>query len=151
MQSMENLISDDENISRMIINAEDVACVHPAHSAEHALLVLVKSGYSAIPVVSSEGKVVGIISKTLILDRILGLQRIEIERLSEYRVEDVMNPDVARIERDQPFMRALQLSIDAPFLCVENEEGKFVGLFTRRGILAVIHHQLQRSKSQTND
>jgi CBS domain-containing protein len=128
----------------MVIDAEDVACVHPAHSAEHALLVLIKSGYSAIPVVASDGKVVGTISKTLILDKILGLERIEFEALSTYTVADAMNPEVARIASDQSFMRALQLSIDWPFLCVENDEGIFTGLMTRRGILALIHHEIQR-------
>lgn len=144
MLSIRDFTLRHEDIRRMVIDAEDVACVHPAHSAEHALLVLIKSGYSAIPVVASDGKVVGTISKTLILDKILGLERIEFEALSTYTVADVMNPEVARIASDQSFMRALQLSIDWPFLCVENDEGIFTGLMTRRGILALIHHEIQR-------
>ncbi|MFD1677113.1 cyclic-di-AMP-binding protein CbpB [Alicyclobacillus fodiniaquatilis] len=144
MLSIRDFTLRHEDIRRMVIDAEDVACVHPAHSAEHALLVLIKSGYSAIPVVASDGKVVGTISKTLILDKILGLERIEFEALSTYTVADAMNPEVARIASDQSFMRALQLSIDWPFLCVENDEGIFTGLMTRRGILALIHHEIQR-------
>lgn len=146
MLPIESLHLSHEEISRMIIDAKDVACVHPAHSAEHALLVLIKSGYSAIPVVDSAGAVAGVISKTRILDRILGLQRIEFEALSEFKVSDVMNPDVPRIHKDQPFMRALQISIDAPFLCVEDDDGTFIGLFARRGILALLHHAIRHNK-----
>ncbi|WAH35106.1 cyclic-di-AMP-binding protein CbpB [Alicyclobacillus dauci] len=145
MQSIETLTLQDDEIARLVIDAEDVACVHPAHSAEHALLVLIKSGYSAIPVVASSGIVAGIISKTLILDRILGLQRIEFESLSQFTVEEVMNTDVPRIGDDQTFIRALQLSIDNPFLCVEDSDGQFSGLLARRGILAFLHNLIRQS------
>ncbi|WP_188332275.1 cyclic-di-AMP-binding protein CbpB [Alicyclobacillus suci] len=149
MQSIEALTLRDDEVARMIIAAEDVACVHPAHSAEHALLVLIKAGYSAIPVVASSGVVAGIISKTMILDRILGLERIEFDALSDFLVQDVMNVDVPRIRQDQSFIRALQISIDAPFLCVEDDAGQFVGLLARRGILALVHNALRKTKGSS--
>lgn len=145
MQTIETLSLQDDEIWRMIIAASDVACVHPAHSAEHALLVLIKSGYSAIPVVASSGQVVGVISKTLVLDRILGLERIEFDDLSKFTVADVMNTNVPRIGNEETFMRALQMSIEAPFLCVEEQSGLFVGIFARRGILALVHKFLRQS------
>ncbi|MDI9260864.1 cyclic-di-AMP-binding protein CbpB [Alicyclobacillus sendaiensis] len=148
METMQSLTLQDEDIARLIIDADDVACVHPQHSAEHALLVLIKSGYSAIPVVTTDGRVVGIISKTLILDRILGLERIEFEALSTFTVQDVMRTEFHRIGRSEPFLRALQLSIDAPFLCVEDESGKFVGLLTRHGILAYLNGVIRKGRKR---
>ncbi|TDY50738.1 CBS domain-containing protein [Alicyclobacillus sacchari] len=145
MASMQEFTLQHEEIARLIIDAEDVACVHPAHSAEHALLVLIKSGYSAIPVVDSAGRVVGIISKTLILDRILGLERIEFEALSQFTVADVMRTDFHRIHHDDTFLRALQMSIDAPFLCVEDDDERFVGLLTRHGILAYLNGIIRKN------
>ncbi|WAH39635.1 CBS domain-containing protein [Alicyclobacillus fastidiosus] len=147
MQSIETLTLQDDEVARMVIDAEDVACVHPAHSAEHALLVLIKSGYSAIPVVASNGVVAGVISKTMILDRILGLERIEFDSLSNFLVQDVMNVDVPRIRQNQSFIRALQISIDAPFLCVEDDDGQFIGLLARRGILALVHNAIRQTKN----
>lgn len=144
MTSIELITLQHEDIARMIIPAEDVACVHPAHAAEHALLVLIKSGYSAIPVLDSESKVVGTISKTLILDRILGLARIEFETLSTFVVEDVMNQSFGRVGQNESFMRTLQMSIDAPFICVEDADGKFSGLLTRHGILAVLYNAMRK-------
>lgn len=144
MVPIEQLVLQHEEIRRMIIDSEDVACVHPVHNAEHALLVLIKSGYSAIPVVDHENRVVGMISKTRILDRILGLERIEFELLSSFTVADVMNEEVCRIAEDDKFMHALQLSIDAPFICVETREGQFVGLLTRHGILAFLYNAMRQ-------
>lgn len=134
----------DDEMKELIIDASDVACVHPQHSAEHALLVLIKSGYATIPVVDSTGRVKGIISKTLILDRILGLERIEFDTLSLFSVNDVMNQQVARIQATDRFFHALQMCIDAPFLCVEDINGLFVGLIARRGILVMLHNFLRQ-------
>lgn len=145
MQSVGTLSLQDDEVRDMIIDASDVACVHPAHSAEHALLVLIKSRYSAIPVVDGSGFVAGIISKTMILDRILGLEHIEFEILSTFYVKDVMNQDVPRIRCNETFLRAVQMSIDAPFLCVEDAKGTFAGLFARRGILVLLHKILRHT------
>lgn len=133
----------DDDIRRLVVAADDVACVSEIHTADHALLVLIKSGYSAIPVLSQNSRVVGTVSKTQILDAILGLERIEFERLRDVRVVDVMKQSVPRLTPDQTFLRAVQMAIENPFLCVEDEAGKFIGLLTRRGILAYVHQILR--------
>lgn len=143
MNKLATFTLDLPEIQRMIISADDVALVYEEHSAEHALLVLIKSGYSAVPVLRSKREVVGIVSKTLILDKILGLEKIDFDLLHTFSVGTVMNPDVPRIQTNQTFLRALQVSIDAPFLIVENERKHFVGILTRRHILAYIHQHIR--------
>lgn len=127
----------------MTTDVNRVACVDPENSLEHALLVLVKSGYSAIPVLDRQGLVRGTISKTLILDSILGLERIEFEQLGEGKVQDAMNRDVTRIRVDEGFLRALELLINSPFLCVEDEAGQFLGILTRSAVLSRVHRQMK--------
>src|SRR5690625_1524590 len=88
----------DENTTNVIIGdlmipSEKVAHVQLNNPLEHALLVLVKSGYSAVPVLDSSYKLVGTIGKTVILNQILGLERFEMERLSDMRVEEIMERD----------------------------------------------------------
>lgn len=118
-----------------MIPSEKVAHVHMNNPLEHAMLVLIKSGYSAIPVVDSLFKLKGLISMSLILDSILGIERIEVERLENKIVEDVMNTEVPSIHENESLMKGLRLSIDYPFLCVVNDEGIFTGILTRRAIL----------------
>lgn len=129
----------DADIKKLMIHADNVAFVQSAHSLEHALLVLIKSGYSSIPVLGTDSRVQGIVSKTLILDSILGLERIEFERLSDQTVHDVMNPKVPRVKVTDTFFRALELSINQPYLCVEDHQEIFLGLMTRRAILALVY------------
>ena len=49
----------DLPISDFIISSEKVAHVQSGNSAEHALLVLTKTGYSSIPVLDIKYRLVG--------------------------------------------------------------------------------------------
>ena len=83
-------------VKDLMISSDKVAHVQIGNSLEHALLVLVKSGYSAIPVLDPMYKLHGLISTAMILDGILGLERIEFERLENMKVEQVMKEEIPR-------------------------------------------------------
>lgn len=148
---MHHDVEDDRNLNQLastsvealMTDASRVACVNPDHSLEHALLMLIKSGYSAIPVLSRDEEVVGVISKTLILDQILGLERIEFDQLDGLHVRDAMNEQVQRITTEDSFLRAMELCINAPFLCVVDREGRFNGIVTRRAMLSTLYRHLK--------
>ncbi|MBS4177300.1 cyclic-di-AMP-binding protein CbpB [Lederbergia citrea] len=125
----------DPKVSDYIIPSEKVAHVQIGNSLEHALLVLTKSGYSAIPVLDARFKLHGLISSAMITESILGLERIEFEKLSDKKVEDVMAVKIPVISLDEQFEKALDLLIDHPFLCVADSESYFEGIFTRRALL----------------
>src|SRR5699024_917163 len=122
-------------VSDLMVSSEKVAHVQINNPLEHALLVLVKSGYAAVPVLDQNYKLVGTIGKTIILNQILGLERFEVEKLSEIKVHEVMKSDVVSITRNANFLEALKVLINLPFVCVQDEEGFFDGILTRRSIL----------------
>src|SRR5699024_12532277 len=82
---------DEIIVSEIMISSEKVAHVQSNNKLEHALLVLVKSEYSAVPILDKDYKLVGIISKTVLLDEILGFDRFETEILNVLNVIYVMN------------------------------------------------------------
>ncbi|WP_077211360.1 cyclic-di-AMP-binding protein CbpB [Bacillus dakarensis] len=127
------------NIRDYMIPSERVAHVQIKNSLEHALLVLTKSGYTAIPVLDPQYKLHGLISTPIIMEAILGLERIEFEKLEEKPVEEVMNKDIPRVTLDTGVKACLELLINHPFLCVESKEGYFEGILTRRTILEQLH------------
>lgn len=122
-------------IADIMISSEKVAHVQLNNPLEHALLVLVKSGYSAVPVLDASYKLTGTIGKTLILNEILGLERFETEKLSKMQVHEVMNTDIPSVSKEDTFMDGLKTVINYPFVCVSDEEGVFDGIITRRAIL----------------
>src|SRR5690606_3321056 len=131
-------------VKDLMIPSEKVAHVQLNNPLEHALLVLVKSGYYAVPVLDSSFKLAGSISKTEILDQILGIERFEVEKLSELKVHEVMRKDLPSIQKTASFIDGLKMVIDAPFVCVVNEEGYFDGILTRRAILKALKRDYYR-------
>lgn len=123
------------SIKELMIPAERVAHVQVNNSLEHALLVLTKSGYSAIPVLDSKYRLQGLISSPIILDSILGLERIEFELLEKKRVEEVMNKNISRLTINSSIHKCIELLIDNPFLCIVGDESHFEGIVTRRSVL----------------
>ncbi|MBA2174352.1 CBS domain-containing protein [Halobacillus locisalis] len=122
-------------LAELMIPSEKVAHVQIGNPLEHALLVLVKSGYSAVPVLDPTYKFQGVISKTKILEETLGIEEFELNRLSEIQVNEIMDADVPCLQPGNHMIDALHKLIDYPFVCVTNEDGEFDGIITRRSIL----------------
>ena len=130
-------------IADLMISSEKVAHVQLNNPLEHALLVLIGSGYFAVPVLDDSNKLAGSISKTVILDQILGNDRYEVERLSELKVHEVMD-DLVSVSEEASFIEGLKAVIDEPFVCVVNDEGYFKGILTRRAILKKLKREYYR-------
>ncbi len=135
----------ETGIEDLVISAEKVAHVQLTNPLEHAMLILIKSGYSSIPVLDTEYRLKGLISQPLILDSILGIERIEFEKLSELVVQEVMNTDIPCINEKDGFFKGLKLAIDHPFLCVVDDENIFKGILTRRALLKFVNRYLHES------
>lgn len=132
------------DIRDLMIPSERVAHVQVKNNLEHALLVLTKSGYTAIPVLDPHYKLHGLISTPIIMDSILGLERIEFEQLEEKRVEEVMNHNVPRLGIESTIKACLELLVDHPFLCIESEDKVFEGIVTRRTVLNQLNKHIRR-------
>ena len=135
MLSINNRELLDMPIKDFVICSEKVAHVQIGNNAEHALLVLTRTGYSSIPVLDVKYRLQGLLSIKMITEAILGLERIEYDRLANIKVDDVMEKEVVYLKITDTFKRALDLVINHAFLCVVDEEGTFVGIMTRRVIL----------------
>lgn len=133
-------------ILEYIISAEKVAHVQLGNNAEHALLVLTKTGYSSIPVLDVKYRLQGLISSQQITDEILGLEHIEYERLPDLKVDDIMKKDIAVIHVDEKFQKGLDLLVNNPYICVVDDERTFLGILTRRVILKQMKKYLYRAQ-----
>lgn len=132
------------DIRNLMIPSERVAHVQLGNNLEHALLVLTKSGYTAIPVLDQNYKLHGLISTPIMMDSILGLERIEFEQLEKKRVEEVMNKSVPRVKVTASIKSCLKLLVNHPFLCVETEDGYFEGILPRSTLLNQLNKAVNR-------
>jgi predicted transcriptional regulator len=134
------------NIKDFMIPSERVAHVQIGNNLEHALLVLTKSGYTAIPVLDPHYKLHGLISTPIIMDSILGLERIEFEKLENKRVEEIMKREVPRINISASLLTCLEVLVNHPFICIESNEGFFEGILPRSKVLHELNKIVKRFK-----
>lgn len=138
--TIESFICSD--VEQLMIPADDVASVISSHTLNHGLLVLSQVKYSMIPVLSPKSQLVGLISMPLIINAAVTLNSIDIERLDQLNIADVMRTDMKLIGLDTPFEFIFRELIDHNFVCVvDPDQGdKFIGLITRREILKRLNH-----------
>ena len=129
--SIQSLI--EEKAGSFIIPASRIAFVEDENPLYHAFLVLTKMKYSKIPVLDKDQKVVGLISLSMITDKMLTPDNIVIEPLSDLKVKDVMQTEFETINfAHTNFETQLHLLVDNPFIPVVNDNNVFQGLLTRR-------------------
>lgn len=148
MYSFQKDVILNTNIEDLMVSSDKVAHVQVDNPLEHALLVLTKSGYSAVPVLDHSYRLKGLISTTMIMETVLGIQSFEMEKLSQLKVEDVMNSDIPTLKVNHDFMRALGLTINHPFVCIEDDDGLFKGILTRRSFIKLFTKNLNKAIQQ---
>lgn len=137
-KSIEKMLS--ENQEHFLIPAEIVANVQENNFLDHALLVLTKVHYAKIPVLDNDYKFKGLLSLSMITETMLGLDELDVSRLHEVRVKDVMETDIPTIQDPYDIENVLHLLVDHPFLSVVSSEGSFTGIVTRRELMKSMNH-----------
>ncbi|MCI1975379.1 MAG: CBS domain-containing protein [Limosilactobacillus sp.] len=127
---------------KFMIPASLVATVNVNNSLGHAFLVLTKDRYAKIIVVDNENLYRGQLSLAMITDRLLETDRINVEKLNELTVADVMQTDAPVIQDPFAIEKNLHLLLDQSFLAVVNKDGIFCGIVTRRELLKTVNYTL---------
>jgi predicted transcriptional regulator len=153
MKTIEDKQLTEIHAEELMISSEKVAHVQVGNPLEHALLVLVQSGYSSVPVLDPSYKFKGTIGKTMILKNVLGIERFEMEKLSDRKVEEVMNTDIPVLHKKDDFLTCLKTVINYPFVCIVDDDEYFDGILTRRAILKQLnkHLHINKYKATTAD
>lgn len=132
----------------LMISSEKVAHVQLNNPLEHALLILIKSGYSAVPVLDSKYRFKGIIGKSTILNEIMGLERFEIENLTTTTVESAMQIDIPCLPKSADLLSCIKALIDHSFICLVDDKQYFDGIVTRRAVLEQLNRFFHVNKEE---
>jgi len=135
------------NEADLIIPAENVATVLYNHPLEHALLVLSKVGYNQIPVLDSDDRLVGLISLSNIVNRMMGLTGFDVKLLENLTVADVMEVNVPCVD-DNDLEDILHLLVNRSFLPKTDQNGVFCGIITRKEVLKSVNHLVHQLEKE---
>ena len=129
-----------ENEENFLIPDDKVAHVMDINPLNHALLVLTKVKYTRIPVLDREGRIVGMIGLSDIVNVMFDLSEIDPDNLAGLVVADVMERDIKTISEPFDIEYILHLLVDHPFVPVVDQVGHFTGILTRKEILKSVNH-----------
>lgn len=130
------------NMLDFMIPADNVANVIDQHTLSTGLLILTQSNYTMIPVLSAESKLMGVISMSMIIKAVMTVDAIEMERLDELKVRDVMLCQPVRVQANCNLAEVLNYLIDQNFLCVVDGDNRFLGIITRKNVMQRLTHLL---------
>lgn len=125
-----------------MIPADNVANVIDQHTLSTGLLILTQSNYTMIPVLSAESKLMGVISMSMIIKAVMTVDAIEMERLDELKVRDVMLSQPVRVQSNCNLADVLNYLIDQNFVCVVDGDNRFLGIITRKNVMQRLTHLL---------
>ena len=125
-----------------MIPADNVANVIDQHTLSTGLLILTQSNYTMIPVLSAESKLMGVISMSMIIKAVMTVDAIEMERLDELKVRDVMLCQPVRVQANCNLAEVLNYLIDQNFVCVVDGDNRFLGIITRKNVMQRLTHLL---------
>lgn len=131
-----------ERKEKLMIPTSLVATVNQHNNLAHAFLVLTKVRYAKIVVVDNQNHYCGQLSLAMITDRLLETKQINVDRLNELIVADVMQTDAPVITDPEDVEEDLHLLIDQSFLPVVDQDNYFCGIVTRRQILKAVNYML---------
>ena len=129
------------NIAHFLETKCNVAYLYDDYSLRQGLEKMKYHGYSAIPVISREGKYLGTVSEGdflwfLLIENENEVVHIDIRNIENILVCDILNkekyPSVSVVE---PLDKVFEMAMRQNFIPVVDDRGYFMGIITRQTIM----------------
>ena len=126
------------NILRFLIPKSLVACLEDTNTLRNGLEKMHNRGYTAIPVVGKDGRYLGSISEGDFLWNIMSMGSLDPYELEEARIDDIISDRTPPVRVTTPVEELLDRILDQNFVPVVDDRDVFVGIVTRRSVLAYL-------------
>ena len=126
------------NVIFFLIPKSHVAYLTEGQSFRGGLDQLRRYGYTAIPVISREGKYLGCISEGDLLWNIMSLGSLAPEDLEAARIDDIISDRAPAVRVNTPISELWERMLEQNFVPVVDDRDMFVGIVTRRSVMAYL-------------
>lgn len=138
-ESIRAMLEENYDHDYMIVG-DNVAHVMGDNTALHATIILTSIGYSSIPVLNTEGQFLGTVSLSGIMHEAFRESGIDVSRLQELKVSDVMVADTVILREGYTIEEMLHKLVNHNYLPVVSESQMFIGIVTRKEVLKAINY-----------
>ena len=136
------------NISFYLLPKSDVTYVEQEDTVGHALRVIHKNGYQAVPVINRKGEYVGTVTEGDFLWNLIQDYHMDMEAMRSVRVESLRKKwDYKAVSIEANIAELDQYIMDQNFVPVVDGRNVFIGIVTRKQIIK----ELLRRKNEKNE
>ena len=126
------------NVAFFLIPKSQVTYLTEGSSFRQGMEKLHRHGYTAIPVISREGKYLGSISEGDFLWNIMSMGSVDPYDLEEAKIDDIVSDRAAPVRVSTPVAALWDRLLDQNFVPVVDDRDMFVGIVTRRSAMAYL-------------
>lgn len=126
------------NVIFFLIPKSHVAYLTEGCSFRQGLDKLRRHGYTAIPVISKEGKYLGSVSEGDFLWNIMSMGALDPEGLEAARIDDIISDRAPAVRVTTPIAELWERVLEQNFVPVVDDRDMFVGIVTRRSVMAYL-------------
>ena len=124
------------NVLMLLKPKETVKSIFDTNTLRQGLEKMRAHSYTAIPVISEDGKYVGTVSEGDFLYYIVDLRNNSVTEKEKHRVSDIIRPSFnPAVEIDVTMEELLHRAIHQNFIPVTDSLGTFIGIVTRQDII----------------
>ncbi len=134
------------NVAFFLIPKSRVAYLTEGSSFRQGMEKLHRYGYTAIPVISREGKYLGSISEGDFLWNIMSMGSLEPRDLELARIDDIISDRATSVRVTATVEDLQERLLDQNFVPVVDDRDMFMGIVTRRSVLAYLMDQRAQEK-----
>ena len=129
------------NVIFFLIPKSHVAYLTEGCSFRQGMDKLRRYGYTAIPVISEEGKYRGCVSEGDFLWNIMSMGSLASEALEAARIDDIISNRAPAVRVNTPISELWERVLEQNFVPVVDDRDMFVGIVTRRSVMAYLMDQ----------
>ena len=139
------------NVIFFLIPKSHVAYLTEGCSFRQGLDKLHRYGYTAIPVISRGGKYLGCVSEGDLLWNILSLGSLAPEALEAARIDGIISDRAPAVRVNTPISELWERVLEQNFVPVVDDRDMFVGIVTRRSVMAYLMDRSFSSPEENAD
>lgn len=131
------------NIAYLLHIKSETAYIYDHNTLRQGLEKMRVHGYTAIPVITSEGDYAGTISEGDFLWHIIDNDRGAMKDQEEYRIRDIIRKDFMNpVKINASPEEIVEVAANQNFVPVVDDRNKFIGIVTRRDIITYFMEKL---------
>ena len=129
------------NVAFFLIPKSHVAYLAEGSSFRQGMEKLRRYGYTAIPVVANDGRYMGSISEGDFLWNVMSLGSIASQDLEDACIDQIVSDRTPPVGVNTPVEELMDRLLDQNFVPVVDDRHMFVGIVTRRSVMAYLMGQ----------